>query len=135
MKSFLFFIFFLLVAGQISAQSLENDLAMLIPKQLVTSHIKKGHDSKKNWNPLHLGYRAGITFYQKAISEQLATNCAFELTCSRFSKEMTKEYGLTKGYFLTFDRIARCNKISTLETFPTRINANGKIIETSNDFK
>ncbi|MBS1505718.1 MAG: membrane protein insertion efficiency factor YidD [Bacteroidetes bacterium] len=86
------------------------------------------------WNPITNGYLLGVTFYQRAISEQMATNCAFELTCSRFSKQMVHEFGIIKGYFLTFDRLSRCTRISPLETYPIRLTATGKILETPADF-
>lgn len=88
----------------------------------------------RTWNPLKLTYRLGLGFYQNVISSQLATNCAFELTCSRYSGAMVKEFGLMKGYFLTFDRISRCTKISSMETYPVRLTALGKIRETPEDF-
>ncbi len=51
-----------------------------------------------------------LTFYQKVASPQLSANCIFEVSCSRFSRELIAEFGLVKGVALTADRLARCNK-------------------------
>jgi putative component of membrane protein insertase Oxa1/YidC/SpoIIIJ protein YidD len=90
---------------------------------------------RPTFNPLMLTYRLGLSFYQQAISAQLATNCAFQVSCSRHSGAMVKQFGLAKGYFLTFDRLSRCNKITAMETFPARLDKQGKIIETPADFR
>ena len=132
MKLLTLLVLSMLVSGAVQAQSVAADLALLTehanPKEKV---IKKKNHTR---NPLALGYLFGIKIYQHAISEQLATDCAFELTCSRFSSAMVKEYGFVKGYFLTFDRVSRCTKISMMETYPVRLTAKGKIIETTADF-
>ncbi len=132
MKLPIFLVLSMLVSWAVQAQSVPADLALLTeqatPKEKVI--LKKNRIR----NPLALGYLLGIKIYQRAISEQLATDCAFELTCSRFSSAMVKEYGFVKGYFLTFDRVSRCTKISMMETYPVRLTAEGKIVETTADF-
>jgi len=134
MRSLIFIISSLLLIASIEAhtKSINNDFLLL-------NQNHKGQEltqSKKNrsWNPLAIGYQAGIKVYQKVISEQLATSCAFELTCSRFSSAMVKEHGFVKGYFLTFDRLVRCSQIVSLETLPIRLNRQNKVIETPADF-
>jgi putative component of membrane protein insertase Oxa1/YidC/SpoIIIJ protein YidD len=114
------------------AQDAGNDLRLM--QQHATSTPGPARARQRTWNPLTLTYRLGLGFYQRVISEQLATNCAFELTCSRFSGAMVKEFGFAKGFFLTFDRISRCNKISAMETYPVRLNAQGRIKESPADF-
>jgi len=117
---------------RLEAQSFENDFAHLNHPQ--TSHESVQVNKKSVWNPLSLSYQLGIKFYQKVISEQLATSCAFEITCSRFSSSMVRDYGFVKGYFLSFDRLSRCSRISTMETLPIRLSQHGKIIEAPVDF-
>lgn len=126
-------ILFLATEHVVSAQSFRSDFDLLEKsekKTAATTPVKK----TRHWNPLANGYLLGVTFYQRVISEQMATNCAFELTCSRFSKQMVSEFGIVKGYFLTFDRLSRCTRISPLETYPIRLSATGKILETPADF-
>ena len=50
-----------------------------------------------------------IWFYKQHISEQLASDCSFEPSCSRFSYRSIHEFGLLKGIILTADRLTRCN--------------------------
>ncbi|HHT03999.1 MAG TPA: membrane protein insertion efficiency factor YidD [Bacteroidales bacterium] len=50
--------------------------------------------------------------YQKIISAQLSSSCAFNPSCSQYSKDLIKEYGIIKGTFLSSDRITRCTRIS-----------------------
>ncbi len=118
--------------GFVDAQSFDSDWALL-SKENKSENTSKTK-TKISLNPLKITYRFSIHFYHKAISEQLAANCAFELTCSRFSKAMVNKFGFVKGYFLTFDRLGRCNAISPLETYPIRLNAQRKIMETPSDF-
>ncbi len=132
MKLLTLIVLSVLVSCAVQAQSVAGDLSLLQEQ----ARPKEQADQNRNRtrNPLTLGYLLGIKIYQRAISEQLATDCAFDLTCSRFSKALVKDYGFFKGYFLTFDRVSRCTKISMMETYPVRLNAKGKIIETTADF-
>ena len=52
-----------------------------------------------------------IRFYQNFISTQHDKHkmCTFVPSCSRFSIEAIKYYGLFKGVLLTSDRLQRCN--------------------------
>ncbi|MBS1490142.1 MAG: membrane protein insertion efficiency factor YidD [Bacteroidetes bacterium] len=113
------------------AQSTHQDLTLLEPPKVTQPEAV--HSKSKS--PITRFFLLGVKIYQHSISEQLATNCSFELTCSRFSRAMINEYGLIKGYFLTFDRLSQCNAISPLETFPVRLNKQGKIIEYVTDFR
>ncbi|MBS1557987.1 MAG: membrane protein insertion efficiency factor YidD [Bacteroidetes bacterium] len=114
------------------AQSTHQDLILLKQPKATTQPVIA---QSKRKSPITRFYLLGVKIYQHSISEQLATNCSFELTCSRFSRAMINEYGLIKGYFLTFDRLSRCNVISPLETFPVRLTKQGKIIEYVDDFR
>lgn len=90
---------------------------------------KKEARQKRKVTPLNFIYHISIDLYQSQLSPQLDANCAFEITCSRFSRLMVQDFGLLKGYFLTFDRLGRCNHISVVESNPLRLNSENKIIE------
>ena len=115
-------------ASSALAQDTAFDLQLLSQQKESVSSFGKVK-KKKSFRPLSLLYAGTLGFYQNQISPQWGANCAFELTCSRFSAEMVKEYGLAKGFFMTFDRLGRCNKLSLYETLPMRINPQGKIID------
>lgn len=50
-----------------------------------------------------------INIYQHAIGPFLPKVCRFYPTCSEYSKQALKTYGLTKGIILSLKRILRCN--------------------------
>ncbi len=50
-----------------------------------------------------------IRFYQMFISPVLPPSCRFTPTCSAYTLEALKKYGLIKGGYLGFKRIIRCH--------------------------
>ncbi len=50
-----------------------------------------------------------IRFYQKAISPSLPNTCRFYPSCSNYSIEAIRKYGIIKGALLSLWRILRCN--------------------------
>ncbi|MCB0516973.1 MAG: membrane protein insertion efficiency factor YidD [Bacteroidetes bacterium] len=74
------------------------------------------------YNPITLMLKGSMWMYQNAFSPQLGKRCSFEMSCSNFSKNSIKEYGIFKGLALSADRILRCNKISYLDISPLEID-------------
>jgi putative membrane protein insertion efficiency factor len=50
-----------------------------------------------------------IRLYQMTLSKVLPPSCRFEPSCSHYSYEAIRKYGLLKGSWLGFRRILRCN--------------------------
>lgn len=50
-----------------------------------------------------------IKLYQWILSPMLGPKCRFTPTCSQYSLEAFKKYGLFKGFWLTINRIRRCH--------------------------
>ncbi len=50
-----------------------------------------------------------VNFYRKFISPLKGPTCRFYPTCSQYSLEAFKKYGLIKGMFLTIKRILKCH--------------------------
>ena len=50
-----------------------------------------------------------IRVYQLIVSPMLGSNCRFMPTCSEYSLESLKVYGLIKGTYLTIKRIGKCH--------------------------
>jgi uncharacterized protein len=50
-----------------------------------------------------------IKFYQYVISPLLGPKCRFTPTCSQYSAEAFKKYGIFKGFWLSINRIRRCH--------------------------
>jgi hypothetical protein len=50
-----------------------------------------------------------IRFYQKFISPLKPPTCIYTPTCSEYTLQSVKKFGVFKGLFLGFKRILRCN--------------------------
>jgi len=50
-----------------------------------------------------------IKIYQLIISPLLPPSCRYIPTCSQYSLEALKKYGLLKGGWLSIKRIAKCH--------------------------
>ncbi|MEA1965283.1 MAG: membrane protein insertion efficiency factor YidD [Candidatus Aerophobetes bacterium] len=50
-----------------------------------------------------------IIFYQGCISPLFPPSCRFYPTCSQYTLEAVKKYGLIKGSWLGVKRIVRCH--------------------------
>ncbi|OFX34726.1 MAG: hypothetical protein A2W90_12570 [Bacteroidetes bacterium GWF2_42_66] len=60
--------------------------------------------------------------YQNLISQHFSANCLYDPSCSDFSKQAVKRFGLVKGSLLTIDRLNRCNRIAATGLDPQTIN-------------
>ncbi|KAK8944562.1 UPF0161 protein [Platanthera zijinensis] len=61
-----------------------------------------------------MGVRAALSmlkFYKREISPILPSSCRYVPTCSVYSMEAYKRYGVAKGTILTIWRLCRCNPI------------------------
>ena len=54
---------------------------------------------------------AALKFYKREISPILPGSCRFVPTCSEYSMEAYKKYGVCKGTVLTAWRLCRCNPL------------------------
>jgi len=50
-----------------------------------------------------------IKGYQLLISPLLPSSCRFDPTCSQYTLDSLKKYGLTKGAWLGIKRISKCH--------------------------
>jgi putative component of membrane protein insertase Oxa1/YidC/SpoIIIJ protein YidD len=76
----------------------------------------------KNCNPASLIYGGTLYVYQNYISQHFSANCLYDPSCSDFSKQIVKEFGLLKGGLLTFDRLNRCNRIAATDLDLRKLN-------------
>ncbi len=133
MRSLCLIIFVLTVTTSF-AQSWEADKALLSSTKNNVS-VNTQQKTKSGFNPGRLMYNISMGFYQKHLSAQIGSNCIYETTCSRFSRKLVSEFGIVKGFFLSLDRVGRCNKLAYAEASPLRLNKEGKIIEYPSDFR
>jgi putative component of membrane protein insertase Oxa1/YidC/SpoIIIJ protein YidD len=100
------------------------------PLQVRSSHFIA------RYNPVLLALKGAMLLYQRALSEQLAKKCPYEITCSNFSKLSIQEFGVLKGVFIGADRLLRCNRIGLLDIHPVNINPlSGQIIDPPNLYR
>ena len=87
------------------------------------------------YNPVYHLLSGSMWIYQKFISPQLASNCRYEPSCSAYSKQLIRDYGMLKGVFCSADRLMRCNRI-TLAGLPYSAfdPHDGKIYETTDRY-
>ena len=50
-----------------------------------------------------------IRFYQYFLSPLLGQNCRYLPTCSEYSIESFRKFGIIKGFILSFKRISKCH--------------------------
>ncbi|KAL6337356.1 hypothetical protein AAG906_036670 [Vitis piasezkii] len=62
----------------------------------------------------NIGVKAALSmlrFYKREISPLLPNSCRYVPTCSEYSMEAYKKYGVVKGTVLTTWRLCRCNPL------------------------
>lgn len=50
-----------------------------------------------------------IRFYQIVISPMIGPKCRYTPTCSSYSLQAFKKYGVFKGFILSIKRISKCH--------------------------
>jgi putative component of membrane protein insertase Oxa1/YidC/SpoIIIJ protein YidD len=112
------------------ANLLLNDLQIdssQIPKKRKVNYVFKDKNWVVKYNPVSLVFGGGLFFYQKVISPQIVMGCAFNPSCSNFSKECVHEFGVVKGIFLSADRLTRCTRLSSIDFHPIMFDENKKV--------
>jgi putative membrane protein insertion efficiency factor len=69
----------------------------------------------KKINPVNIIFGTTLYIYQNIISRQISADCLYTPSCSEFSKDAIREYGVLKGAILSVDRLNRCNILSVMD--------------------
>ena len=113
-----------------------NDLDLLLKKEISDSSYTHKHRihyvfRDKNlfikYNPVSLLFGGALYFYQGVISKQIMQGCAFEPSCSNFSRQSIRKFGIIKGVALSTDRLTRCTRLSSIDFHPVMFNPSGKV--------
>jgi len=129
-SSFVLLLLFSTLMGFSQKIDLTADLLLAdsVSKQKVHHSGKRSYIFKnqpktfKNSNPISLVYGGSLYVYQNFVSQHFSADCLYDPSCSDFSKQVVKEYGLFKGGLLSFDRLSRCNRIAATDLDPGMIN-------------
>lgn len=116
MKKIFFVLFLGLFSEFLLAQSRE-DIQLLqqhtyINKQFKDREVVYGFKQTKSKNLFYHALSSAMFVYQKGLSPVVSRSCAFSPSCSAYSKELIKQYGLIRGVVFTTDRLMRCNRVA-----------------------
>lgn len=131
----LFFCVFTLFSNKTQSQSIQTDLDLIGTQKTKLVKNKKKRKLIQKINPIYWTFQGSLGFYQKVVSPQFSADCLYELSCSRFSREAIKEFGVIKGISLTADRLTRCNRNTLFSFYQKKMNSKGKIIDIPLDYK
>ncbi len=126
----------------VRAQFSSNDIKLLNNYKKVELEDKYSNtkifisDKKRKINPIAFVLRISMYSYQNLISPIMSSDCAYDLSCSNYSKHVIKEYGYVKGVFLSSDRLMRCQHTLQKEVPFYKINQEtGKMIDTPDMYR
>ena len=137
-NNILFTITGLLFSFQLPAQNAPEDLSLIstvdfskqgFEKRDIRFMLPQSDNPVLRYNPVSLFFGSLMYVYQGAFSPQISAQCRFSLSCSAFSRECIREYGLVKGIALSADRIMRCNRIAVLDVHPADFNTSFLVID------
>lgn len=98
--------------------------------------FKNQEKTFKNSNPVSLAFGSSLYLYQNYLSQHFSASCLFKPSCSDFSKEAIKEFGLIKGTMLSLDRLSRCNRIAATDLHENEIDEHShRFIDLPEKFK
>jgi uncharacterized protein len=84
-------------------------------------------------NPLFYVSGGLLFFYQNVLSDQIQSNCMFEISCSGYTKKCIQTHGLVIGILLGADQLGSCHPFIQMDYEPNCIQPDGKIINTSSN--
>lgn len=76
----------------------------------------------KKINPVNIVFGATIYIYQNVFSRHISSRCLYTPSCSEFSKDAIREFGIVKGTFLSADRINRCSFFAAMDLKNRRLD-------------
>ncbi len=135
---------FLLISFISFSQNVVSDFDYILAKNFEdtsytkvnkASYVFKNSNAFVKYNPLSLVFGGSLLFYQRVVSKQIMMGCAFNPSCSNFSKQSIKQYGLLKGIALSTDRLTRCTKLSSIDFHPVLFDKNGKVNDSPTIYK
>jgi putative component of membrane protein insertase Oxa1/YidC/SpoIIIJ protein YidD len=91
---------------------INKQLSEKLPDPYKRPYIYKDEPSLiKKINPVNILFGTTLYVYQNVFSRQISAKCLYTPSCSEFSKDAIREYGVLKGVFLSVDRVNRCGRL------------------------
>jgi uncharacterized protein len=84
-------------------------------KKREVTYLFAGRNAFVKYNPVSLVFGGLLYVYQRSISLQIGAACPYEVSCSAFSKQCIRQYGILKGIPLTADRLTRCTRLASFD--------------------
>lgn len=116
-------LFSLAIFSTLTAQTNQADVALLAAhdkpvtanyngrKDTINNRAPMVYENKSTIariNPLRWLATGSMFFYQQVLSPQINAGCLYQRTCSNYSKEAIRHFGIIRGVLLTADRLTRC---------------------------
>lgn len=122
---------FILIQFACSAQN-PSDLQLIFSHSQNPKKIESVPSRHKRVVPYL--FKPGFLVFKHGIYNQMGLTCIYDRPCLEFCGDLIEKFGLIKGYFLSFDRMVRCNRLTPLETYPSSLTTRGKIIDSISDY-
>lgn len=112
------------------AQQLSERLSLQGLTHLEQNKAKKERPKRKGLqkiNPLSYLLDAGILTYQAVFSEQLQSDCQYEISCSEYTLRCIRKFGTVRGMLMGFTQLQDCHSQSRYEHEAIALNTRHKI--------
>lgn len=136
------FILVFFLSLSLTGQENNFDDYLILKKEIHNHHLegRKVHFNQlgnksfiSKYNPVTLLANSFLFMYQQLFSVQISASCLYHPSCSEFSKQLIKDFGLIKGVPISADRLTRCNRLAAMDIHPLKFNEVKKKVEESTD--
>lgn len=135
MRRFFIFILLLFCSVTQNAQTSSNDLNQKIisasihyEPQAAKRKLTVFKNRAARFNPFNYLGAAVLFVYQNVFSEQIQADCAYQTSCSEYTKLALAQYGIIRGTLEGFNQLSECAPGARYEHCPLFVNGDGKII-------
>ena len=140
MKERIFIIFLIFFSFNVSIAQKNNDTITNILLNKLFVDYQTGNAPKRKLlsfksksvlykvNPVTYLLSGGLYFYQNVLSEQIQAKCAYQISCSEFTKRSIQRYGFVKGFLTGINQLSSCFSGASDEHCRYLISTNFKII-------
>lgn len=129
-------IILILILVQLACYAQEtSDVELILTSLLNTRSISSHEPAVRHTRLVPYLFKPGFLAFRHMIYNQMGMTCIYHNPCMNFCGALIERYGFVKGYFISFDRIVRCNRLSPIETYPSGLTAHSKLIDYVSDYQ